>query len=429
MSETEGVTSLVKIPFFGLQCDWDDSFRRPNGTAWISVRYHGQEKSTHGDLVCRKKDPLQVEALVEGEPFEVIPKRTTSRFVSVKDSGTRCECSFLAPDAAFNKIHNKSVVSLDVTEGGLGVSVCGNNQLKVWETSTGCVRRTFEGHRADVYSCKFFPSGLVVHSCGADLAIKIWSAEDGSCPVTLKGHTAAIQDCLSVDRGRNIISVSKDGKARLWDVGESKCLATLIDCSAPINGCCLTSPTAIPLGNPVEGMSEREVGTVGKLLLLVREDSKVTGVSVASREEVFTVSLPSPGNCVIATGPNTFAVGCQGGEIVMHDRRKPSAAVRQIVSATQTPILDLMMHPRSPNPNRPGVDEFNRSFWAAKSDGTCVLVNPVFTPEKPTKFVQLTGPDCDPVYQVKHDGNYIYTACRDGLIRKYSIGLISKILE
>ena len=38
-------------------------------------------------------------------------------------------------------------------------------------------------------TCRFFPSGKVVLSGGADLRLKIWSAEDGSCPVTLKGHT------------------------------------------------------------------------------------------------------------------------------------------------------------------------------------------------------------------------------------------------
>lgn len=32
---------------------------------------------------------------------------------------------------------------------------------------------------------------------------------------------------------------------------------------------------------------------------------------------------------------------------------------------------------------------------------------------------QLTGPDCDPVYSIATDLDYIYTACRDGCIRKY----------
>ena len=51
-----------------------------------------------------------------------------------------------------------------------------------------CVQHNLEGHISDVNTCRFFPSGKVVLSGGADLRLKIWSAEDGSCPVTLKGH-------------------------------------------------------------------------------------------------------------------------------------------------------------------------------------------------------------------------------------------------
>lgn len=42
----------------------------------------------------------------------------------------------------------------------------------------------------DIYSCRFFPSGIVVLSAGADMQLKIWAADTGKCPVTLKGHTA-----------------------------------------------------------------------------------------------------------------------------------------------------------------------------------------------------------------------------------------------
>ena len=52
-----------------------------------------------------------------------------------------------------------------------------------------CLQHDLQGHISDVNTCRFFPSGKVVLSGGADLRLKIWSAEDGSCPVTLKGHS------------------------------------------------------------------------------------------------------------------------------------------------------------------------------------------------------------------------------------------------
>lgn len=51
------------------------------------------------------------------------------------------------------------------------------------------MQRVLEGHVGDVYTCRFFPSGIVILSGGADLQLKIWSALDGSCPRTLTGHT------------------------------------------------------------------------------------------------------------------------------------------------------------------------------------------------------------------------------------------------
>lgn len=35
--------------------------------------------------------------------------------------------------------------------------------------------------------------------------------------------------------------------------------------------------------------------------------------------------------------------------------------------------------------------------------------------------MQLTGSDCDPVYKLSKDNSYIYSCCRDGKIRKYSV--------
>jgi proteasomal ATPase-associated factor 1 len=35
--------------------------------------------------------------------------------------------------------------------------------------------------------------------------------------------------------------------------------------------------------------------------------------------------------------------------------------------------------------------------------------------------VQLTGPDCDPVYDISFDGTYVYTSCRDAAVRKYDV--------
>ena len=48
------------------------------------------------------------------------------------------------------------------------------------------------GHVCDVYACKFFPSGMVVLSGGADMQLKVWSAETGQCAANMIGHKAGM---------------------------------------------------------------------------------------------------------------------------------------------------------------------------------------------------------------------------------------------
>ena len=49
-------------------------------------------------------------------------------------------------------------------------------------------QRELTGHFGDVYTCRFFPSGIVVLTGGADMQLKIWSADKGLCAATLRGH-------------------------------------------------------------------------------------------------------------------------------------------------------------------------------------------------------------------------------------------------
>lgn len=79
------------------------------------------------------------------------------------------------------------------------------NQKKI----SGEVLLDLQGHGGPAYKCRFFPSGQVVISAGADGSCKIWSAENGLNPVTLIGHKMAVTDLTIVEKGRNVVTVSK----------------------------------------------------------------------------------------------------------------------------------------------------------------------------------------------------------------------------
>ncbi|XP_054370026.1 proteasomal ATPase-associated factor 1 isoform X2 [Molothrus ater] len=245
---------------------------------------------------------------------------------------------FLAPYTSFCRIHQKSITCLDISSGGgLGVSTSTDGTMKIWQAANGEIRRLLEGHVYDVNCCRFFPSGLVVLSGGMDAQLKIWSAEDASCVVTFKGH--------------------KGG--------------------------------------------EREVGTEGKILLLAREDKKLQGVGLQSRQPVFLFIGSDAFNCCTFLSSTYILAGTQDGNIYQLDVRNTTAPI-QVIHRSGAPVLSLL-------PYRDG-------FIASQGDGTCFIVQ-----QDLDYVLDLTEADCDPVYKVASWEKEIYTCCRDGIVRRYQL--------
>ncbi|XP_037281195.2 proteasomal ATPase-associated factor 1 [Rhipicephalus microplus] len=390
--------TLIEKPILSVQCNWNEALRERNGDAWVTCKSRGQP-GIHGKLRRTGSSADGTPMVSTTDKFRVT--EITKDTINVSHTDPNCQTCFIAPTTAFANVHKKSVACLDVTKGHLGVSASGTSEIRVWDSRTGEVRRDLEGHVWDVYTCRFFPSGVVVLSGGADMQLKIWSAETGKCPVTLKGHSAAINDTCIVEQGRNVISVSKDGTARLWDCGKSACLGTLTDTLHDCINCCALGPVAINLGTRDEQASEREVATDGKLLVVGTEAGKLRGVGVHSRKTVFELDHPAAINCCCFLGQNCFLFGTQDGTVSVIDvrqTREPSITWKNSSSA----VLCLL--------------PYKQGFMVGRADGSCnfeALVG--------AESFSLTGPDCEPVYSVAYDGESFYTACRDGLIRKYRV--------
>ena len=63
----------------------------------------------------------------------------------------------------------------------------------------------------------------------------------------------------------------------------------------------------------------------------------------------------------------------------------------------------------------------NNGILAGKFDGACVWYPFDGISSIGNQRVILTGSDVDPVYSIAADEDFIFTASRDGCIRKYSI--------
>jgi len=202
-----------------IQPDWSDELKRQDGKAWMCLKTRG-EKGRHAKLVSPDGRPQSASLNIEGEATFHL-KQVTSSYLAVQSDGLTFKV--IRPHATFHSIHPKGINCIDVSRGGLGVSVGDDSSnIMVWETSQGVVRRELSGHLGDVYSARLFPSGVVVLSSGNDMRLKIWSAEDGSNPRTMVGHKGTITDTAIVDKGMNVVSVSKRQRRKFVRVTMSR---------------------------------------------------------------------------------------------------------------------------------------------------------------------------------------------------------------
>ncbi|XP_043929328.1 proteasomal ATPase-associated factor 1 isoform X3 [Protopterus annectens] len=319
--------------------------------------------------------------------------------VSCPDENTSSK--FLAPFTSFSQIHDKSVTCLDISAGGgLGVSSSTDGTMRVWQTNNGEKRRQLSGHMLEVNCCRFFPSGLVVLSGGIDTLLKIWTVENGSCAATLKGHKGGILDTAVVEKGRHVVSSSRDGTARLWDCLASTCLTVVADCETPVNGIAVgTADSRIDLGSPNQSSSLQEAGTEGKIMLLAREDRTLQGVALQNKSPVFVFNGSSAFNCCTFLSNSYVVAGTQDGDIYYLDMRNTCSPL-QTFHRSGAPVLSVI--------------PFKDGFMASQGDGSCFLIQ-----HDLDHVIELTEPDCDPVYKVAIWEKTVYTCCRDGVVRKY----------
>ncbi|XP_066555451.1 proteasomal ATPase-associated factor 1 [Amia ocellicauda] len=383
-----------------LQSDWPKVLRKNEGEVWVSCKIPGKP-TIYGTLTCQAVSHDAVPEITASEQFEVLEVSKKSIHIACPSGSTSSK--FLMPFTSFPGIHDKSITCLDIScGGGLGVSNSTDGTMKIWNCKTGDRRRELSGHVYDVNCCKFLPSGMVVISGGMDAQVKVWSCEDGSCPVTFKGHKGGILDLAAVDRGRNVVSCSRDGTARLWDCGKSACLAVVADCGSPINGCCVgVAENSINLGAPEEPTSDREIGTQDKLLLLAREDKKLQGIGLQSRQPIFAFDGSDAFNCCTFLSSVYVLAGTQDGNIYKLDVRCLRTPV-QIIHRSGAPVHSLL--------------PFREGFVVSQGDGGCFILQ-----QDMDHIIELTGPDVDPVYKAAAWEKSIFTCSRDGLVRKYQL--------
>lgn len=139
-----------------------------------------------------------------------------------------------------------------------------------------------------------------------------------------------------------------------------------------------------------------EVGTDDKCLLIGCENGTVALIGVYARKILVTNNLDSPVNACYLNNDAQIFVGCNDGRVIWMDNQLD---IKHCIFDTNSPVRCLCL--------------FKELVVCGHGDGSCVLRS------IKGKRAYLTGTDAEPIYDVKTDTRFLYTACRDGAIRKY----------
>lgn len=132
------------------------------------------------------------------------------------------------------------------------------------------------------------------------------------------------------------------------------------------------------------------------------EDGTVQCIAIASRKLIFNFCLESAVNSIALFGKEQFVVGCQNGQIIFYNFKNIENSKNHHES--NSCVLSLLSFK-------------DVGIFVSRADGT-VLFLPV---NGSSKRISLTGPNCDPIYDMAFNGKYIFTCCRDGVVRQYNI--------
>jgi len=143
-------------------------------------------------------------------------------------------------------------------------------------------------------------------------------------------------------------------------------------------------------------IADIEVNTDDKCLLIGCENGTLALIGVYARKILATNKLASPINACHLNNDIQVFIGRNDGCVMWLDEQ---LVVKHCVFDTNSPVRCMCL--------------FRELVVCGHGDGSCVVrsIN--------GKKAYLTGTNAEPIYDVSTDTRFLYTACRDGVIRKY----------
>ncbi len=113
--------------------------------------------------------------------------------------------------------HKDFVTTLAFSPNGrMLASAALDGQIRLWSTSSGRLFQIMRGHKGRVGGLAFSPAGDLLVSCGDDGMVRFWNLKRGRVTKTLAGHAGAVRAVAFSPDGDRVASASDDGTVRVW---------------------------------------------------------------------------------------------------------------------------------------------------------------------------------------------------------------------
>jgi WD40 repeat protein len=119
-------------------------------------------------------------------------------------------------------------------DGRLLASASYDMTVRLWDTTTGALKQTLNGHSDSVYSVAFSPDGRLLASASDDITVRLWDTATGAFQQTLEGHSGWVRSVAFSPDGWLLASASYDMTVRLWNTATGALKQTLKGYSGPV---------------------------------------------------------------------------------------------------------------------------------------------------------------------------------------------------
>lgn len=308
-----------------------------------------------------------------------------------------------------------------------------------WDTATGKLRKTFEGHDAQIMHVDYDAGSKQIVSSDAAGVFRTWNATTGTVNDTIQGHSGQAMCARFFHRDDRIITCGSDHAVNIWDLAARNSIQELTPHDGAISSACFTPDgqfiisgghdNAVRVSNVQTGEVVRTLGTHRNKIVEIAISPDGQFVASVARDKCAKLWELSTGRlicdvkhdqnrllfsvCFSADG-STFLLGDRVGGIEIRNTLT-GELVRKLRSSTAS----VQAITASPDGRYLAWGEADRSrieVWDARSLTTIAVVE---DPEGESEMHGIRGLVFD------SSGNTLFSGARDGSLVAWDMATLS----